>query len=32
VFSRLPCKPFERLEGIHPFRSVLRGHAGAGWT
>jgi DNA-3-methyladenine glycosylase II len=22
VFSRLPCKPFERLEGIHPFRSV----------
>jgi len=22
VFSRLPCKPFESLEGIHPFRSV----------
>lgn len=22
VFSRLPCKPFERVEGIHPFRSV----------
>lgn len=20
VFSRLPCKPFETLEGIHPFR------------
>ncbi len=24
VFSRLPCKPFERVEGIHPFRSVIR--------
>lgn len=23
VFARLPCKPFERLEGIHPFRSVF---------
>jgi DNA-3-methyladenine glycosylase II len=23
VFSRLPCKPFETLEGVHPFRSVL---------
>ncbi|KAI0254101.1 DNA glycosylase [Lactifluus subvellereus] len=22
VFSRLPCKPFERLEGIHPFRTL----------
>ena len=22
VFARLPCKPFERLEGVHPFRSV----------
>jgi len=22
VFSRLPCKPFERVEGIHPFRLV----------
>jgi DNA-3-methyladenine glycosylase II len=22
VFSRLPCKPFERVEGVHPFRSV----------
>ncbi|KAI9508211.1 DNA glycosylase [Russula earlei] len=22
VFSRLPCKPFERLESVHPFRSV----------
>jgi DNA-3-methyladenine glycosylase II len=22
VFSRLPCKPFESVEGIHPFRSV----------
>ena len=31
VFSRLPCKPFERLEGIHPFRLVLSscGHAAA---
>ena len=31
VFSRLPCKPFERVEGIHPFRLVdsfrLRGVA-----
>jgi DNA-3-methyladenine glycosylase II len=27
LFSRLPCKPFESLEGVHPFRSVLRGHA-----
>jgi DNA-3-methyladenine glycosylase II len=27
VFSRLPCKPFETLEEVHPFRSVLRGHA-----
>jgi DNA-3-methyladenine glycosylase II len=27
AFSRLPCKPFESLEGVHPFRSVLRGHA-----
>jgi DNA-3-methyladenine glycosylase II len=24
VFSRLPCKPFETLENVHPFRSVLR--------
>jgi DNA-3-methyladenine glycosylase II len=23
VFSFLPCKPFETLEGIHPFRSVF---------
>ena len=23
VFSRLPCNPFERVEGIHPFRSVI---------
>ena len=23
-FSRLPCKPFETLEGVHPFRSVIR--------
>lgn len=30
VFSRLPCKPFENLESIHPFRSVLRGHAADG--
>ncbi|KAI9442125.1 DNA glycosylase [Lactarius indigo] len=22
VFSRLPCKPFERVEGIHPFRTL----------
>ena len=22
AFSRLPCKPFESLEGVHPFRSV----------
>ncbi|KAI0277432.1 hypothetical protein BGY98DRAFT_1079430 [Russula aff. rugulosa BPL654] len=22
VFSRLPCKPFESLEGIHPFRTL----------
>jgi DNA-3-methyladenine glycosylase II len=22
VFCRLPCKPFETLEGVHPFRSV----------
>jgi DNA-3-methyladenine glycosylase II len=22
VFARLPCKPFETLEGVHPFRSV----------
>ncbi len=22
AFSRLPCKPFEKLEGVHPFRSV----------
>jgi DNA-3-methyladenine glycosylase II len=22
VFARMPCKPFERLEGVHPFRSV----------
>ena len=32
VFCRLPCKPFERLEGVHPFRSVLRGHAADGCT
>jgi DNA-3-methyladenine glycosylase II len=32
VFTRLPCKPFESLEGIHPFRSVLRGHAADGCT
>ena len=32
IFSRLPCKPFERLEGIHPFRSVLRSRPVAGWT
>jgi len=24
VFSRLPCKPFETLENVQPFRSVLR--------
>lgn len=24
IFSRLPCKPFETVEGIHPFRSVIR--------
>ncbi len=24
VFSRLACKPFERVEPIHPFRSVIR--------
>jgi DNA-3-methyladenine glycosylase II len=24
VFSQLPCKPFETVEGIHPFRSVTR--------
>ncbi|KAH9961225.1 hypothetical protein BC827DRAFT_1132040 [Russula dissimulans] len=23
VFARLPCKPFERLESVHPFRSVF---------
>jgi DNA-3-methyladenine glycosylase II len=23
MFSRLPCKPFETVEGIHPFRSVI---------
>lgn len=22
MFSRLPCKPFESVEGVHPFRSV----------
>ncbi|KAH9061358.1 DNA glycosylase [Lactarius vividus] len=22
VFSRLPCKPFERVEGIHPFQTL----------
>ncbi|KAF8274437.1 DNA glycosylase [Lactarius quietus] len=32
IFSRLPCKPFEGVEGIHPFRLVIRhlpivGHA-----
>ena len=32
VFSSLSCKPFESLEGIHPFRSVLRGHAADGCT
>jgi hypothetical protein len=32
VFSRLPCKPFESLEDVHPFRSVLRGHAAGGYT
>ena len=32
VFSRLPCKPFESLEDVHPFRSVLRGHAADGCT
>jgi DNA-3-methyladenine glycosylase II len=32
VFSRLPCKPFEELEDIHPFRLVLRGHAADGCT
>jgi DNA-3-methyladenine glycosylase II len=30
VFSRLQCKPFERLETVHPFRSVLRSHAAVG--
>lgn len=29
LFSRLPCKPFESLESIHPFRSVFRDHAPA---
>ena len=24
MFSCLPCKPFEGVEGIHPFRSVIR--------
>jgi DNA-3-methyladenine glycosylase II len=22
MFSRLPCKPFESVEGVHPFQSV----------
>ena len=26
MFSRLPCKPFETLEAVHPFRSVIRHH------
>jgi DNA-3-methyladenine glycosylase II len=30
VFAHLPCKPFERLEGIHPFRSVSSWSRG-GW-
>jgi DNA-3-methyladenine glycosylase II len=32
IFSRLPCKPFESLEDVQPFRSVLRGHAADGCT
>lgn len=27
IFSRFPYKPVESLEEIHPFRSVLHGHA-----
>jgi DNA-3-methyladenine glycosylase II len=32
VFSRLPCKPFEKVEGIHPFRSVTRHLTIVSWT
>lgn len=32
MFSRLPCKPFETLEDVDPFRSVLHGHAADGCT
>jgi len=37
VFSRLPCKPFERLESVHPFRLVFllrflrASRGGGGW-